>query len=257
MTPLAARLYRRGDSTIRSILGMCQFVEISAILDMAQEMGRADVDAGCDIYSELAQLPAPLTAVEYCFEGTRSTLLCEQHGNEIHYSAFYEIEGSENPADFRFTTGFVLGTPMNTPITWANFEGEPGYETPNARMPEGDLRQRTARSTSLLLEKALCILNQPGLVERLPRPTDKRVIRESAKDRLSAPPTQWFQCKIRHGLHGTAGDQPGADTSPRPLHYVRKHFKPSVQKWIEGYWRGDIELGVHLKWYSPQPSRAG
>lgn len=99
-----------------------------------------------------------------------------------------------------------------------------------------------------LLEKMLCMINQPGLIDRHAEPTDKRVLREAAKhEQTKGAPAMWARCNIRPGQHGEALDV--GDGAERKLHYVRKYFKPSIGKWVDGYWRGNADLGVHLKWY--------
>lgn len=255
MTPLAARLFRQEDapdSPPRQFLSKCQFFETSAIVDMAQEMCEADVSAGCDIYSDTAQLPAPLTAVEFRYHGQRLCFLCEQHDREIQFSTFVTLDDTGR-VDFRFASGFTMGTGQNSMITWANFEGEGGEVGAVNSMTPDDLRHKTVRGFNILLEKMLCIINQPGLVDRREKATDKRVARESEKAGLPAAP-YWYECRIRQGLHAGKADADDVG-APKALHYVRKHFKPSLARWIEGYWRGDVALGLHLKWYSPQPPR--
>lgn len=250
MTPMAAQLFRRGDMEDQKLLARCQFFECSRIMDMAQEMGRADVQAGGSDYSLSAQLPAPFSAIEAHTSQGRFLMICEQRETTIAYVFWISGADGGKPQP-RFSSGFVLGTQQNTEIQWASFRGE--LERHDVLPP----RERdSVLGFNLLLEKTLCIINQPGLIERLPRDTDKRVVRV-AKDLEGRPDvSKFFECRIRPGQHGDPG-QSSADFMRMPLHYVRKHLRPSSGRWVDGYWRGDADLGIHLKWYSPSPPPKG
>lgn len=246
MTPLAAQLFRAGTEKEQRLLAGCQFFECSRLADLAQEMGKADTEIGGSQYSLLAQLPAPLTAIETLTGGGRVLMICEQHDNEIRY--WFWLPMPEGKPRYRFTSGFVLGTDENTEITWTAYAGEPKQSALTRQ------QETTARSFNLFLEKVLCIINQPGLVERQPRDADRRV-RRIAKTLPGKPDvSKFFECRIRPGQHGDATGESGIEM---PLHYVRKHLRPSSGKWIDGYWRGNADLGLHLKWYSPAVPKGG
>ncbi len=249
MTPMAARLFRTGGEVVKSALAVSQFLEVTALNHMAAEMVDADIAAGCTVFSEFAQLPAPVTTIEYVMQGTRIMLLCDEHADAVRYVAFYEEDGVPRP---KLMGGFRPGTSDHLPGEWL----EPAYAAgpnPPTIMSATDPRMVVMTSITSALEKYLCIINQPGLIEHRERTTDKRVLKEAKKIGKRAPVT-WHECRIRVGCHsGTATATSPADEPVMPLHYVRKYFKPSVQKWVDGYWRGDIALGLHLKWYSPRP----
>lgn len=255
MTPLAAQLFRHGGPAERKLLARAQFFEVSKIVDMAEEMGLADVAEGGSVYSEMAQLPADVTVMEFARSYGRMLLIAEQHANIIMFAAF--VRGADDKPRLRFTSGFMLGTEDNAPFNWAVWEGEKGYREDGGYIGEaqdGSLQERTVRSFNLHLEKLLLIINQPGLVQQTPRPTDKRVTRLLR----NMPPSEvdhsvWHECSIRPGHHG---EPTGTGQGPRALHYVRKYFKPSLGRWIDGYWRGDASLGTVFKWYSVPASRA-
>lgn len=246
MTPLAAQLFRAGTDQEQRMLAMCQFFECTKITDMAQEMGKADVDLGASDYSLTAQLPAPVTALEAVSGGGRILIICEQHKNEIRYWMFLPMPTGK-PRQ-RFSSGFRLGTIENTDVQWFSYAGEPPQSS--LTVAQGTF----AKSINLLVEKLLLIINQPGLVDRVPRDADKRVIR--AAKMLPGKPdvSKFFECRIRPGEHGDATGESGVQM---PLHYVRKHLRPSSGKWIDGYWRGNSDLGIHLKWYSPPAPNGG
>ena len=111
----------------------------------------------------------------------------------------------------------------------------------------------------LLVEKFLCMINQPGLVDQRARDTDKRVIRLAAQRGVEAPESKWHQCHIRPGVHGSSPKGSNPEHRERQLHYVRKHLKPSLgpDRWIEGHWRGNVDLGIHLKSYVGHPPKSG
>lgn len=246
MTPLAAQLFRAGTIDEQIMLAKCQFFECSRIADMAQEMAKADVELGGSAYSLAAQLPAPFTAIETISAGGRLLLICEQVENEIRFWLHFPMP--EGKPRYRFSSGFILGEERNTEIEWATFPGEPQLREMSAQ------QLTTARGFNLLLEKMLLIINQPGLVDRTPRDTDKRVIRASRALPGKPDVSKFFECRIRPGEHGEATGKSGVEM---PLHYVRKHLRPSSGKWIDGYWRGNADLGLHLKWYSPPTPTGG
>ena len=246
MTPFAAQLFRAGTESEQRMLASCQFFECSAISAMAQEMGRADVELGGSEYSLGAQLPAPFTAIEVLAAGGRALWVCEQQENEIRWWLW--VPAPDGKPRHRGSSGFILGTIQNTEIHWARFEGDPPQSHLTSQQAE------VARSFNLLIEKFLLIINQPGLVDRVERPSDKRIQR-IAKTLPGKPDvSKFFECRIRPGQHGEAAGESGVEM---PLHYVRKHLRPSSGKWIDGYWRGNADLGIHLKWYSPAPPKGG
>lgn len=244
MTPLAAQIFRRGDQLIQEMLARCQFFECTRILDLSQEMAKADVEAGSSEYSLMAQLPAPYTGVEYLAHGLRVLLVCEQHDEEIRFVVWFSDLG-RGPG-MRFLSGMTLGTQQNTEVVWSTQPWEARQERVT------DQQIMVARSFSLTLEKLLLIINQPGLVDHAERPTDKRVQRVANAMRDKPDVSRFFECRIRPGRHGEPSSESGIEM---PLHYVRKHFKPSAGKWVDGYWRGNADLGLHLKWYSPAVPR--
>jgi hypothetical protein len=249
MTPLASRLFRETDNpAIRSALASAQFFECSALFEMAREMVTADLDTGCLAYSEFAQLPAPITVIEFPLGDSRLAFICLDEKGAIGYTAFSEWRGN---VQYWFECGFRPGTGENQASSWN--EDVARWWAASSGLTVEKFAPKQATGMNALLEKLLCMINQPGLVERRQRPIDKRVQRLAAKaPECVSPPAIWHECRIRAGQHGGANTNSLPEEAARPLHYVRKHFKPSVNKWIEGYWRGDIALGLHLKWYSPQ-----
>lgn len=250
MTPLAARYFRTGaDENARIILAGAQFFECSAIYEMSKEMVAADLEAGAVEYSEMAHLPAPLSVVEFVFGFGRVMLLAEQKDDLIKYMMFGALISDE--INFVMECGFRLGTGENLNASWdervlQRWSGLSGME------PKLFADQQ-ATGVNGILEKMMCIINQPGLVEQRLRETDRRVLRLATKsERTRSAADHWHECRIRPGKHGVVDE--GSQNGPeRQLHYVRKHFKPSLSRWIDGYWRGNADLGIHLKWYSPQP----
>jgi hypothetical protein len=109
----------------------------------------------------------------------------------------------------------------------------------------------------VLVEKFLCIINQPGLIDQRARDTDKRVMRLATERGIEAPPSKWHQCHIRPGVHGTSVTGTTPEHREHQLHYVRKHLKPSLgpDRWIDGYWRGNADPGIHLKSYIGHPPK--
>jgi hypothetical protein len=103
----------------------------------------------------------------------------------------------------------------------------------------------------VLVEKFLCIINQSGLTDLRARDNDKRVMRLAAEHGIEAPQLKWHQCHIRPGVHGAGATGTKPEHREHQLHYVRKHLKTSLgpDRWIDGYWRGNADLGIHLKSY--------
>jgi hypothetical protein len=245
MTPLATQLFRHGDQKEQELLARCQFFECTKLVDMANEMAKADVELGGSEFSLSAQLPAPFTAIEALLPSGRFLVICEQHENTIGY-AFW-MPGEPKPL-CRFISGFTLGTDENAEIQWFTYGREPRYTT----LPQQ--QRQMVQGFNLSIEKMLLMISQTGLVNRVERPSDKRVQR-IAKTLPGKPDvSKFFECRIRPGQHGDATGESGVEM---PLHYVRKHQRPSSGKWIDGYWRGNADLGLHLKWYSPAAPKGG
>lgn len=233
MTPLAARLFRQGDEKTQRALVASQFFECSLLVPMALEMRLTDtIESG---FSSNARLPSKKTAIEIMVEGTRVAFFCQENEDIGRVTVNCIAEQADGRFHRAWQAGFTPGT------DGVEFGG-------SAPLPERE--QVSAFAGLILVEKFLCIINQPGLIERRARATDKRVIREAAAINIGTPPSQWHECHIRPGLHGASGS---GDESHREhkLHYVRKHRKPSLghDRWIDGYWRGNASLGIHLKSY--------
>lgn len=249
MTPLAARLFRATTNKgVRKALLRSQFFECSQIYPLAREMVADDLEAGCQVYSEMAQLPAPKSIIEFMLGGNRLMLFAEQRETTVRYMAF--LPDKEQGAAFAMESGFRLGTPINLLPRW---DREVLAEWADAAGMEPDkFGEQQVKGINGLLEKMLCMMSQKDLVEPLERSTDRRILRDAARDDLADDATRiWSECRIRPGRHGQ-GSKDG-DSAMVKLHYVRKYFKPSLQKWVDGYWRGDADLGIHLKWYSARP----
>jgi hypothetical protein len=238
VTPIAARLFR-GDEQNQSELGKYQFFECSALPLMAMKMVLDDPpESG---FSPNARLPAPFTFLEFMIGGDRHAFACEEApGNGlVTVKNVREYEG-------RMVIGWQAGfTPGSSTVK---------YQDEESMSPT---KSGALHAGLLLVEKLLCLINQTGLIERRPRDTDKRVIRLAAKRGVAAPDSRWHQCHLRPGVHGLTGSTDGAAHARRPLHYVRKHLKPSLgaDRWIEGFWRGNADLGVYHKTYVGHPQR--
>lgn len=237
MTPMAAQLFRHGEPIWRTLLPHTQFFECTAIAELALEMAAAEGEAP---FSEFAVLPATSTVLELHHpDAGRVMMLALQEGDIVHTSCF--IQDARGAPALYFRSGFKPGTFETLPTGWRKSD---------AGTALGPQQESLARGLNAVVEKLLCILNQPGLIEHKMRPTDKRVLREldrtAAKDR-----SHWHECRIRAGAHRHTDESSEAAEPVMPLHYVRKYLRRSAKRWVDGYWRGDIALGTHLKWYSP------
>lgn len=239
MTPLAARLFRQGNGGDQRVLAGCQFFECTALTSMALEMQRDDIEARA--FSANARLPASWTFIEAMIRGQRIGFICQEGdlGDRVIVTCIADqggvISGAWSGAFFPGSEEFL------------RFGGE------NLT----DKKRDSIFVGLMLVEKYLCIINQPGLVGQRDHNTDKRVLRLASSTGLEAPPLRWHECHIRPGLHGTEAVGAKSEHRERQLHYVRKHLKPSLgpDRWIDGYWRGNADLGLHLKHYVAHPGR--
>ena len=191
-----------------------------------------DAESG---FSSSAQLPAPKTLIEIMLKGKRVAFFCQENPEEGHIAVHAISDegerGIHNPWRATFTPG--------------------SHDISIEATSSSSKASEDAAVVGLIfIEKFLCIINQPGLVERRTRDTDKRILRESkARDYDPAPP-KWHECHIRPGVHGPESES-GGNNREHQLHYVRKHRKPSLgpDRWIDGYWRGNADLGIHFKNY--------
>jgi hypothetical protein len=232
VTPLAAKLFRSAGEDVQRQLAASQFFECTALTSMTFEMRRSDPpESG---FSENARLPARRTFLEAMIQGKRVAFACQEHDDQSGRISVNSMAEQSNG---------------NISVAWqAAFQpGTDDFIFAKGETPE---RQDSIFVGLVLVEKYLCIINQPGLVERRERDTDKRVLKEAVKANIEAPAAKWHECRIRPGVHGVSSDR-GAEHRERQLHYVRKHLKPSLgpDRWIDGYWRGNADLGIHLKWY--------
>lgn len=120
----------------------------------------------------------------------------------------------------------------------------------------GEWRDHEVQFACEVTEQILCMINQPGLVSLIRQPMDKRIER-AARLNGNGSFALWARCHIQPGRHGRERD---GDESQfmMPLHYVRKHHKPKASAkagkpiWVDGFWRGNKNVGVMLKTYVPQ-----
>src|SRR5690606_27023504 len=130
-----------------------------------------------------------------------------------------------------FEAGFRLGTSDNFGSEWNKESGFRPIPPPVGKTTE-QFRVEQIQSTNSLIEKMLCMINQPGLVDHRSKKTDKRVVRTASERRIEAP-AKWHECRIRPGVHGNSPSST-EETREHQLHYVRKHFKPSLDRWVDG-----------------------
>lgn len=240
MTPLAARLFRQGDEKTRRLLATSQFFECSALTPMALEMRLTDaIESG---FSSNARLPAQKTIIEAMIRDTRIAFVCyeREEDGRVGVNAI-----TERPDGQLYSVWKAAFTPGTDQIAFLD----------KPPPPEG--KQESIFVGLALVEKFLCIISQPGLIEHKAQATDKRVLRQAAAQNITVPPSQWYQCHIRPGIHGI-GDG-GREHREHKLHYVRKHRKPSLghDRWVDGYWRGNAGLGIHLKSYVVHGPKGG
>lgn len=233
MTPLAARLFRSGDEDTQRRLAAAQFFECTALTPLALEMRKADeAESG---FSSSAQLPAPKTLIEIMLNGKRMAFFCQEHPEQEHV-AVHAISGDVNGGvHIAWRATFTPGS--------NDFSVDEAYSTSKENAD-------AAVIGLIFIEKFLCIINQQGLVERKARNTDKRILREAKSRDFELASPRWHECHIRPGVHGSENDTSGSHREHQ-LHYVRKHRKPSLgpDRWIDGYWRGNADLGIHFKNY--------
>jgi hypothetical protein len=234
LTPLAAKIFRMGDEKTQRALVGSQFLECSELTSMALEMRAADPeDSG---FSLNARLPAPFTFIEASIRGQRVAFACQEKEGDARVFVNSVAERHDGRIDVPWQAAF--------------FPGSDQVSLGEESMPD-QRRLGGIWAGLMLVEKFLCIINQPGLTHTRERKTDKRVLRLAAEQGIALPQPKWHECHIRPGVHG------GATTSPRPEHrehqlrYVRRHLKPSLgsDRWIDGYWRGNADLGIHYKNY--------
>lgn len=237
MTPLAAKLFRTADEDTQRRLASAQFFECTALTPLALEMRKADdAESG---FSSNAQLPAPKTLIEILLKGERVAFFCQQH-EEGHVSVHALAEQNDGHIHVSWRATFTPGS------------GQISIDDVGTVSPD---REAAATIGLIFVEKFLCIINQPGLVERRARDTDKRVMREAKARSVEQPAPKWHECYIRPGVHGSENDG-GESHREHKLHYVRKHRKPSLgpDRWIDGYWRGNADLGIYHKYYMAKAS---
>lgn len=244
MTPLAAKLFRMGDDQTQRELAASQFLECSALTSMALEMRRADPPGSG--FSANACLPAPSTFIEMAIRGRRVAFACrEAEVDGVGGTVVVNSIGEQKDGRISITWQAAFTPGLDKLMI--------GDDTlPNAHKHEA------IYAGLFLVEKLLCIINQPGLANLRARDTDKRVMRLAAQRNVEAPRPIWHECYIRPGVHGTGNTGTSLEHREHQLHYVRKHLKPSLgpNRWIDGHWRGNADLGIHLKSYIGLPPGA-
>lgn len=234
MTPLAAKIFRLGGEKNQSELAGSQFLECSELTSMALEMRVADAeDSG---FSSNARLPAPRTFIEASIKGRRVAFACQEKAGDARVFVNSVTERDDGTVDVPWQAAFLPGSDQ---VTLGD------GSMPNQR------KLGSVWAGLMLVEKFLCIINQPGLTHNRERKTDKRVLRLAAEQGIMLPQAKWHECHIRPGVHAGVTTGPRSEHREHQLHYVRKHLKPSLgsDRWIDGHWRGNADLGIHFKSY--------
>jgi len=237
MPPLASRYLRRAvasnDMDAFGDLIAHQFIDATEIWDMANHAACANRSveglSGRDSppFSEMAVLPARKVWIE--IQGKAAFACVERDGG--------------------FSVRIIKPSRISPMIIVKRGETDIAVQ-------HGDWREGEAAIAAELVEAILCIINQPGLTVTDSKPMDRRVER-AARITGNGSFALWVRCSIRPGKQGR-NQQDAASAFAMPLHYVRKHFKPKASAkaeraiWIDGYWRGDKDMGVLLKTYVPQ-----
>lgn len=234
MTPLAARIFRNGDEAAQRALAQSQYLECSALTSMALEMRGADPEGSG--FSANARLPAPQTFIEVLIRGKRIAFACREPEADGRVFVNSIAEQDDGRVAVAWQAAFLPGSDQ---VTFGD-----------DKMPS-DERFGQIYAGLILVEKFLCIINQPGLADLRARDTDKRVVQLASQRKIEPPRLKWHECHIRPGIHGAISAGAKSEHREHQLHYVRKHLKPSLgpDRWIDGYWRGNADLGIHLKSY--------
>lgn len=227
MTPLAAQIYRRAtDQETKDLLCQFQWFDCQALVPLALHASESNFSIRATEFPKNLKLPAPLTWLEFVIEGFRTAAVLEERkNNECIKLSFY------SGPDFK---------PYQE-IDWFILNGK------GIRSVVAD----NAELFSMFVEELLQIIMQPNLVTQVKHQGDKRIIREvKTRNGSIGKLLHWSQCKLRGGtirqIHHS--DQAGPE---KPLHYVRKYYRPSRDEWIDGHWKGNPDIGIHLKWYTP------
>ncbi len=176
-----------------------------------------------------------ISVIEIMLRGKRIAFFCQEHPDEGHVAVHALSDAGDGGIHVAWRATFTPGG--------SECSVDEAYSITKER-------EDAAAIGLIFVEKFLCIINQPGLVERRARDTDKRILREARVRDYEPVPPKWHECHIRPGVHGSESES-GGDHREHQLHYVRKHRKPSLgrDRWIDGYWRGNADLGIHFKNY--------
>lgn len=258
MTPLAARFYRVSAQADKDWLCQHQFFECTALADMASHM--IMVDSAYMVMHQATELgkewSLPFPFNETYFPPAQLAWI-EWLGNKD-----VRLGLSVATTESGFTIEVVQTTKVG-PLQMANIVYDRATDKFKLISIHDAIKQQS-EGHSLFIQFGVytnlafhfChLMNQPRLIDRVKRPTDKRILRDRpAPERIGSLVT-WMECKIHPGTHYTPKDHGDGRLAERPLHYVRRFYKPTKGIWIDGYWRGNADIGVVLKTYSPQPPK--
>lgn len=266
MTPLALRLYRdttrpiaarqhRGEVAewVGARLLETHFFECSGIFWQARELFGGDpAEAGLsgeemlEALSDLAYLPAPLTWLEWEWDGGKRTALLLAEQADGRCFAVLIAEPTEDAGLMFSPLGmFGLGERCATPFSH--------YRGPGATKADG--AQCFVWDALLLLN----MINRPKLCDGIERPLNfaaaQKLRRAGVPGRF--PLRGYTEITLRVGPQdGGREPKQGFATGDRPLHFVRKHKRRVWGAWTEipAHWRGDAELGMKRSRYVAKPA---
>lgn len=248
MTPLAARYFRDNISKSKVIARAMPdtlYFECSQLVSLCLEMRPSEKVSESGL-TEWRVPPHASTWIEFIHKNRRAAgwtvidrgglfnrILCFlQFGDDVHFIGEMAL-GLYSPDNGKRVTELYRG------LSEIRVSDHPD---PTSQRNIRFWCHGIAEMSTLMIQ----MINQPRFLEYTHRDPDKRI------SRLLEPGMvleRWRECRIRPGSHGISSRGEG-ENAHMPLHYVRRHYRPRLKIWVEGYWRGDIKYGIVRKTYT-------
>lgn len=234
------------------------FFDLSAVEPLVQDVStkmREAFDSKSLFSDRLAFLPAPVTWLEFYFNGGRETLVLAPATNEPGAAAMLEIAKHDSG-------GFwMMMRAGGIPLVGSN--RVPGRHTQGINEQWQRYELDTPRSDPIAFRAlaALALINTPRIIGRRQHMPHERVERDKLKALKLVgkfPLHAWTEIILKVAPPDVRTGEPATEghlTGEKCLHFVRTFLRVRLGQleYVESHWRGNPALGMKRSRYRLEP----
>jgi hypothetical protein len=240
-----------------SAVTAAHFFDLSAVEPLVQDVStkmREAFDSKSLFSDRLAFLPAPVTWLEFYFDGGRETLLLAPAANEPGSAAMSVITK-------HFSGGWMMMQAGGIPLVGSNRVPSRKTKGINAQWQPYELD--TPRSDPVVFRglAALALINAPRIIGNRQHMPHERIEREKLKSLGLVgkfPLHAWTEIVLKVAPPDLRTGEPSTEghlTGEKCLHFVRTFLRVRMGQleYVDAHWRGNPALGMKRSRYRVEP----